>query len=446
MKKFSAILLYRVFLLVISTVILVWYTVEHQMWYFGIITGLIMTGIQTYGIYYYVVNTNRKLIRFFESIQYSDFTLKFRSDNHMGTSFQDINKQLNDVLEAFRQARAEREASLHYINTIVQHVNVGLISFSTTGNIELINSAAFRILGVYRLRNISELSKVHPDLVTILNSLSAGGKFLYRASDENQISINATAVSLRGRVVKLVTFQNIQAELQDKELEAWQNLTKILRHEIMNSITPIVSIIDTMKDIIAYDLYSGDTVNKEAISDLKEALQTVESRGRGIMNFVNAYREFTSIPTPKFSEIETGTLINDIISLVMPQLRQQNIRLSLDFGDKLLIHADSQQIEMVLINLLRNAAEALEKTEDPEIHIRSYTADNQVIIQITDNGTGIEQEALEKIFIPFYTTKKTGSGIGLSLSRQIMQMNRGNLKVQSELGKSTTFLMNFPQV
>ncbi len=445
MKKYSIILLYRIIFLIVSILGLTWFTIQMKMWYFGIISGTIIVGIQTYGLYHYTLNTNRKLIRFFESIQYSDFTLKFRSDNHMGESFQDLNRQLNDVLEAFRQARAEREASLHYINTIVQHVNVGLISFSASGNIELINSAAFRILGVYRLRNISELNKTHPNLAEILNNLTAGGKSLYRASEENQISINSTTVSLRGRIVKLVTFQNIQSELQEKELEAWQNLTKILRHEIMNSITPIVSLIDTMKDIIEMDL-SGNETNKEAIYDLREALQTIESRGRGIMSFVNAYREFTSIPTPKFGEIEIKTLISDIVSLIQPQLKQNQITLKLEIDEQLLILADVQQIEMVLINILRNATEALEKTEKPEIIIKAYTLDNQNIIQITDNGTGIEQEALEKIFIPFYTTKKTGSGIGLSLSRQIMQMNKGNLKVVSELGESTTFLMNFPQL
>jgi len=298
-------------------------------------------------------------------------------------------------------------------------------------------------LGIYRLRNISELSNsVHIGLYEILKGMPSGGKTLYITSNEQQITINSTTVSLRGRVIKLVSLQNIQSELQEKELDAWQNLTKVLRHEIMNSVTPIVSLASTMREIIEIDL-SEKTEIKETVDDLKEALQTIENRSKGIMNFVNAYREFTTIPKPVFTEITAKQLVGNLTNLILPQIKAKGINLQINIKQDFSLIVDNEQIDMVLINLMKNAIEAVENKLNPEIKILVYQADNQRFIEVSDNGSGIEPEAIEKIFIPFYTTKKTGSGIGLSLSRQIMQIHGGNLKVISKVGEGSKFLVIF---
>jgi len=441
MRHFAIGILWRVGILSIVLMGLVYFFLQDQ-WsavgLFGILGALIF-----FWIFNYTTSINRKLARFFESVRYSDFTVKFRSDNKLGKSFEEVNQQFNGVLEAFRQARAEKEANLHYINTIVQHVNVGLLSYDSSGNIELINNAAFRILNIYRLRNINELAKTaHAPLYDILESIPSGSKALYQTSNEKQISINAATVSLRGRVIKLISLQNIQAELQQKELEAWQNLTKVLRHEIMNSVTPIVSLASTMREIIELDLSEKEDI-QETVSDLKEALFTIENRSKGIMNFVNAYREFTSIPKPKFVETNSKEVISQVLNLVQPQLKEKEVALKTSFKEDFDLMADTEQIAMVLINIIKNAAESVENRLNPQIKISTYELDEQKIIEIADNGSGIEPEALEKIFIPFYTTKKTGSGIGLSLSRQIMQMHGGNLKVSSKVGEGSKFLIIF---
>lgn len=441
MRHFAIGIIWRVSILGIVLMGLVYFLLQNQ-WsavgLFSILVGLIFLWIFTY-----TTAINRKLARFFESVRYSDFTVKFRSDNKLGKSFEEVNQQFNGVLEAFRQARAEKEANLHYINTIVQHVNVGLLSYDSSGNIELINNAAFRILNIYRLRNINELAKTaHAELFEILKSIPSGNKALYQTSNEKQISINATTVSLRGRIIKLISLQNIQSELQQKELEAWQNLTKVLRHEIMNSVTPIVSLASTMREIIELDLSAKEEI-QETVSDLKEALFTIENRSKGIMNFVNAYREFTSIPKPKFGETNSKDLIAQVLNLVQPQLREKEIMLKTDFKEDFELVADTEQVAMVLINIIKNAVESIENRLNPQIKIKTYERDEQKVIEIADNGSGIEPEALEKIFIPFYTTKKTGSGIGLSLSRQIMQMHGGNLKVSSKVGEGSRFLIIF---
>ena len=441
MKHFSIGVIWRLGLLTLVLAVILYLSQQKQ--WFAAILSFVFLGFAFFSLFNYVSSVNRKLARFFESVRYADFTVKFRADNKLGKSFEEVNQQLNEVLEAFRQARAEKEANLHYINTIVQHVNVGLLSFDASGNIELINNAAFRALGIYRLRNISELNNsIHVRLYEILKNLPSGSKTLYETSSEQQITINSTTVSLRGRVIKVVSLQNIQSELQEKELDAWQNLTKVLRHEIMNSVTPIVSLASTMREIIEIDL-SDKIEIKETIDDLREALQTIENRSKGIMNFVNAYREFTTIPKPVFQETNSKTLVSHLLNLVQPQIKEKKIKLKTDFKHDFEVKADTDHIEMVLINLIKNAIEAVENKLNPEIKIRTYQADNQRFIEISDNGSGIEPEAIEKIFIPFYTTKKTGSGIGLSLSRQIMQMHGGNLKVFSKVGEGSRFLVIF---
>jgi len=438
MNRFSVNIFLRILLLTTTITAGIW------LWYIGgIIPGMIitiLTAVQVYGLYYYLNRVNRKLTLFLESIRYEDFSIRFNADNKLGRSFRALNQQFNEVLDAFRQTRAEKEANLKYIDTIVQHISIGMLSFDAEGKIELINPSAFRLLNIYRLRNISELKATHPDLPELLLQLRSGHKILYRTRQEQQLSIHAATIRLQGRLVKLISLQNIHTELQEKELEAWQNLTKILRHEIMNSVTPIVSLISTMQEIVELDI-APHTQHTEAIGDLQEALQTVESRSKGIMNFVNAYRDYTTLPKPQFTNVNLKALITSVSNLLMPELKQAGIHYQYNLEtDNVDIHADIAQLQMVLINLIKNAMDALEHTADPLINVKAYmNTPQQVCIAIIDNGPGIDADALNKIFIPFYTTKKKGSGIGLSLSQQIIQSHGGQLRVNSSGGGGTTF-------
>lgn len=398
-------------------------------------------------LYRYVTGVNRKLTRFLESVRYSDFAVSFRSDNALGRTFQGLNEQFNDVLEAFRQARAEKEANLQYLNTIVQHVGVGLLSFDAAGQVELVNQAALRLLGVYRLRTIGELQPTHPQLYALLTATQTTPAPTGPASQlvgvqsatlDSTLSVRCTTVRLRGRLITLVSLQNIRTELQQKELDAWQNLTKVLRHEIMNSVTPLVSLAGTMRQIVDHELTNGHAP-PDSVDDLREALSTIENRGRGIMQFVDAYRHFTSIPAPQFADVAVADLLRHVAQLVQPDLQHHHIALELPDNPPLTVRADAGQLEMVLLNLIKNAVESLDRTPLPRIRLDALSEGTRVLIRVSDNGPGIGPDALEQIFIPFYTTKKTGSGIGLSLSRQIMQLHGGQLTVESTPGQGSTF-------
>lgn len=397
-------------------------------------------------LYQYVTGLNRKLTRFLESVRYSDFTVAFRADSNMGPSFRDLNDQFNEVLDAFRQARAEKEANLHYVNTIVQHVSVGLLTFDATGQVELVNQTALRLLGIYRLRTLTDLNATHPHLAGLLQSATgASAPVAYQTGTDGELSVRCTAVRLRGRLVTVASLQNIRSELQQRELEAWQNLTKVLRHEIMNSITPIVSLAGTMRDIVETDLakpVAHDPQLTESVNDLRDALTTIEQRGAGVMQFVDAYRHFTTIPQPVFADVSVENLLRNVAQLAQPDAQKSRITIT-TASPNLAIRADTAQIEMVLLNLVKNAVESLEKTVNPAVRLEAAPDGPHVVIRVSDNGPGIEPEALEQIFIPFYTTKKTGSGIGLSLSRQIMQLHGGQLTAESTPGQGSTFKLVF---
>ena len=408
---------------------------------------LIVLAIQFVELYRFTSQTNRKLTRFLESIKYSDFISGFTSDNQLGKNFKELNEAFNEVLEAFRKARSEKEEHWQYLNTVVQQVRTGILSFDAQGDVQLINANARKFMGVTSISNLEELIDINPRLYKAIYDTEPGKSTLYKGGSDLLLTIQATEMRMRGDIVKLVTLQNIQTELQKQELEAWQNLTRVLRHEIMNSITPISSLTSTLREILVYDLKKVNEhyeLKNEGAQDLKEGLDTIESRSKGLIKFIDAYREYTSLPQPNFKVIKIRDLINKVENLMRNEIKKANIDLSISLNsDYLTIQADEEMIEQVLINLLKNAKEACSEIKNPKIEIHGGYADEHVVIQVSDNGPGIIPEAQDKVFVPFFSTKKTGSGIGLSLSRQIMQLHNGNLSLKSVPNVRTTFTMRF---
>jgi len=409
----------------------------------------VLISYQLYELFSYLENTNRKLIRFLESIKYADFTSLFASDNTFGKSFKHLNLAFNEVLDAFRKARAEKEENWQYLHTVVQHISVGIFSYDTEGNIHLINNVARRYLNAPQMHNIHELRASNPEMYGVIGDLKTGMSTLYRQSSDAHLSMSATELRLREKSYKIISMQNIQSELQQKEVEAWQNLSKVLRHEIMNSVTPIASLVTTLNDILAEELIWEDgalKLSSETLQDISEGLETIQSRSKALIKFINTYRSFTNIPTPQFEIVTIQKLFDSVSTLMSAEMDKAKVQYSATVASKSLeMRIDMELIEMVLINLLKNAIEALNIQEEQRyISLYAYqTYDHRIIIEVTDNGQGIILEALESIFIPFFTTKSDGSGIGLSWSRQIMQLHKGSLSVNSKVGGPTIFSMKF---
>lgn len=445
-KDFRIRVILRVIFLGLTMALFSFMVTRPNMLFAAILTFAILI-FQLGDIFRFVNQTNRKLTRFLESVKYSDFISGFTADNKLGKSFKDLNIAFNEVLEAYRKARSEKEEHWQYLNSVVQQVRTGILSFDTDGNIQLMNTNAKKFLGIISIRNIHELIAVNPKLYHALNSVGPGKSELYKGSNELYLTIQSTELRIRAVDVKLVTLQNIQPELQKQELEAWQNLTRVLRHEIMNSITPISSLTSTLREILDHDMERKNNhyeLKEEGAEDLKEGLSTIENRSKGLIKFIDAYREYTSLPEPKMNLVRLKDVIDKVAQLMKPELKKTNISFHSECpSEYLIIQADVEMIEQVLINLLKNAIEAMSETVNPRLELIGHYDESTVRIDVIDNGPGIIPEALKHIFVPFYTTKRTGSGIGLSLSRQIMQMHKGSITVESEPDVRTIFTLRF---
>lgn len=331
------------------------------------------------------------------------------------------------------------------------HVGIGLIIFREDGKIEIFNSAARRLLKNNKADNIQDLKEVSETLVNVFQKLKTGGRELVRTrigDDFLQLSVYAIELTLRGENVKLISIQNIQSELEEKEMEAWQNLVRVLTHEIMNSVTPISSLAGIVEEELKPHLSETEppVLTRDQLADIHLSLQTISKRSEGLIHFVKEFRSLTSIPKPRIVQISVRNLFDELSMLHKKEIADKNITLSISiYPEDLTLTADKNMIEQVVINLLKNAIQAFdEQTSNRVIELKANLNEkSRPVIAVKDNGTGIDPEAMEKIFIPFFTTKKTGSGIGLSLSRQIMRQHQGTLTVKSTVGKGTEFFMRF---
>lgn len=447
-RSFPLVLAWRIALLAALIATMVYFTLQPGK---GGHLPAVLAGIgalvAAFSLYRFVNDTNRRLARFFESVRYSDFAIRFSSGKEKGDSFAEVNRQFNEVLEAFRQTRAEKEANLLFLNTIVQHLSTGLLAFDAQKNVLVSNNAAFQLLGVYRLHHLNDLPERHKSLIHFVQNLHTKGKILYQPETGRQLSVQGVSVNLQGRAVCLLTLQNIHPELQRKEADAWRNLTRVLRHEIMNSVTPIVSLVETAQDIVQHEMPKNP-----ATLDLAEALDVVAVRSRGLVNFVEAYRNYTSIPQPRFDDISVRHLLDRVVQMTGSEQKESGIVLEVFVEPAdLKLRADAAQLEMVLLNLVKNAREALVNSggissgrQGGRITLRaSADARNRVFIEVEDNGPGIPQELLEEVFIPFFTTKPTGTGVGLSISRQIMQLHGGDIRINVAPGGGARFVLEF---
>lgn len=398
-------------------------------------------------------NTNKEVIDFLSSIRYDDFSHAYKLSGK-GGSFDELNREFNNVLQKFKQVRSEKEADYQYLRNIIHHIGIGILSFNKEGNVQIINTKAKRLLKVNRLRNIRKLESFSEEFVEQLIKLRTGTKALVKIRSNGEVvhlAIYAIELYLKGDEFKLVTIQNIHSELEEMEMTAWQNLIRVLTHEIMNSVTPVSSLSGVLESEVEYlQEQEGKPIEKEDLEDIHMAIQTIKRRSEGLIRFVNDFRSLTHLPEPNLDYISVAGLFSHIEMLMSQEFEQNNIVFSINLSLKdLIITADQQLIEQVLINLIKNAIQALEEFDETGKDYKSISligyqdSDNRPVITVRDNGPGIDKDALDRIFIPFFTTKKNGSGIGLSLSRQIMRQHKGNLTVRSEENKGTEFSLKF---
>lgn len=397
----------------------------------------------------YLNTTNRKISYFLESVQNDDSALSFPADS-VAPSTRHIYMALRKVNEQIQKLKIESQQKEQYFQTLLEQVATGIVTFDTKGFILHANTAAKKMLGVEVLTHISQLERVSENLYLAVCNIKPFEQKLVSVSSERgiiQLSLKATSFRVRDTDLVLLSIQDIRNELDEKELDSWMKLIRVLMHEIMNSIAPITSLSESLCQYFTIDGRPArpDELTESSIGTTLRGLQVIKDQGNGLMQFVESYRKLTRLPKPEKTNFAFEEIITRIKVLYASLENSDQVKLYVSAHPAdIHFYADENQISQVLINLAKNALQANEKNQDGKIYITAgYHADKRPQIKVSDNGPGIPEEILEQIFVPFFTTRENGSGIGLSLSRQIMRLHGGSLQVHSVPGKETVFTMSF---
>ena len=451
LNKFFINVFVRVTIIVLSCVVLGILLQHLDRGYYYTLTGIIfLIVLQAWLLVNEVNKTNADLEKFFSSVQDHDSSVRFQEESE-NSSFRKLHDRMNHLNTIIQNVKIENERANQFMQSIVDHVDIGLLSFDNEGKIEIYNRAAIRYVHVHQPRQLSSIKMQNEELFKIINSIRPGHDILYKTLIDNllqSILIKATEFRLDSKVIKLVSFQDITNELDKKELDSWQKLIRVLTHEIMNSISPITSLTSVIAGYFKKkddgNPVSPEKINHQIISKTLSGLNTIEETGKGLLDFVDKYRSLTSLPRPNFCLFTIESLFRNCRQLMESTISSDiKIRAGVNPED-IALSADYAQVEQVLINLIKNAGDAISDKKNGTIHLKAFRVDEGTIIQVEDNGTGISDDIMEDIFVPFYTTKANGSGIGLSLSRQIMQNHKGTISVNSAPDKGAIFTLKFP--
>ncbi|MGE0090718.1 MAG: PAS domain-containing sensor histidine kinase [Bacteroidales bacterium] len=443
-RNFRIVATFRILLLT-ATIFLFFYTLTLDYFITPFLIALVVV-FQIYLLYKFVDKTNRDLASFLESIRFSEFTRSFRIEG-MGSSFDELNKAFNDVIQDFQKVRSEKEEQYQYLQNLVRNIDVSLITYQRNGKVDMVNTAFKKLFQINNVKNLHDLEENNPELVNSLLKFEPGKNCLLKIQQEDdilQLAISGTEFKVNERSIILVTIKDIQHVLEEQETETWQKLISVLTHEIMNSITPISSLTSTLDLMLNNAISNHKNLTKESLSEISMAIKTIHKRSNGLLHFVNTYRNLTKIPKPNLKVARVKELLDDIYPLIKHELKNE---VAIEFTtnpESLEIYADIKLIEQVIINLITNAIHATENIPDAKIMVRGFlNKRGRPAIQVIDNGQGILKDVIDKVFIPFFTTKPKGSGIGLSLSKQIMRLHGGSITVQSEPNEGAVFTLTF---
>jgi signal transduction histidine kinase len=387
-----------------------------------------------------------ELNQFVESVHYRDFSRYF-DVKHAPAELQPLRKGFNEINSTFKVISKEKETQYHYLQKILELVDTGILSYELeSGTVVWMNESLKKLLHLPYLKTIHSLEKRDAVLHAELTALQPGETKIATVHSERdtfKVLLSATAFGIDGNRYKLIAFQNVNEALDETESKAWQKLLSVMTHEIMNSVAPISSLADTIKNRLQQSL--PEDSSDGALEDIAIGIDTIKRRSEGLLRFAETYRNLNKITTLNLKRIYVSELFSHLHQLMLPTLTKKGIELVilLKEGD-VSFQADTDLIEQVLINLLVNSIEAVKEREAPKIILSAGTTNTKkVILKITDNGSGMPEEVLDKIFIPFFSTKKNGSGIGLSLCKQIVMLHRGTIQVQSKEGEGTSFSLQF---
>lgn len=412
---------------------------------YGIYISIILC-FQVVGLIKFLNKTNRRIAFFFEAVENDDSAIHFPVYTK-DKSVKDLHKSLNRVNFLIQKIKIENRQQEQYYHSILEQAAVGLLTLNEKGHILLANKTAKILLNYEQLTHIEQLKRVHEKLFSLMSQLKPFDQKLTSITNERetiQLTIRSKPIMVGNENLILVIIQNINNELDEKETDAWIKLFRVLTHEIMNSIAPITSLSETLSTIYTKDTKAilPSELSKKDIKKTIKGLDVIKDQGKDLTNFVESYRTLTKIPKPEKEIVFVETLFSKIRILSSQEVGFQDIKFEVSIKpNNLEIYADEKQIIQVLLNVVKNAIQSINKKSNQGLIQLKAKKDehNNLIVSVTDNGLGIPLEIQDQIFIPFFTTKEEGTGIGLSLSKHIMRIHGGSLRVSFTSKTSTTF-------
>ncbi|GAA3514235.1 sensor histidine kinase [Aquimarina addita] len=417
-----------------------------SMYIYGIIAAGVATIFALNYLYTYIIKRFTEMDDFFEAVKYRDFSRWF-NEKSGPEDLRQLHKGFNEVNKTIQEINSKKETQYIYLQKIVEMIHTGIVAFNIeTGAVLWINDTFQKILNIPTLQNISFIKSRKPKLYTaIFQTNHVEGNTITIDVDQNkiQILISSSVFKIEKDAFKLIVLQNIDSTLNKNESEAWKKLLSVMTHEIMNSIAPISSLAETLQSNIRLSIENGEEYPLE-INDLHTGIESIKHRSEGLMKFAKTYRSLSKITHLNLGTVSVKELFENIRHLMQPSLDRKDILFNVVVDASLEIEIDRHLIEQVLINLLLNAIEACQSNTEPKIVLSAHkSVEGDIFIKVADNGKGIPDEIADKIFIPFFTTKKNGSGIGLSLSKQIMLLHNGTIQIHSIEGEGSVLSLVF---
>ena len=402
--------------------------------------------IQTSLLIRYVNRTNRELTRIFSSLWDQDTSFSLSPTDPAG-SFNEIAKVINETRQQIQKARIEKEKQYRYLQFIINHMNIGLLSFHTDGRVEHYNRTAGELLGSLELSELKSLNSLLPDFEKILQGMEAGQSKIVSISSDGepvQLLLRMTELIYDELPLKLISLQDVRTELDEQELISWKRLIRVLNHEVMNSLTPIRTLTHAI-DRSLLELHP-EGAHKNIINNIRANTRLIAKRASSLADFVNRYREITKIQDLSIQRFPVGSMLQEVKALFRKELSVSGSVCSIETNPpELQLEGDENMLKQVLINLLKNSLDAIKQSSDGHINLRAEKKKSQLIIYVEDNGPGIPKEYMEDIFTPFFSTRKDGSGIGLSFSKHIMRLHGAKISIRSDQGLGTTVSLSFIQ-
>jgi nitrogen fixation/metabolism regulation signal transduction histidine kinase len=400
-------------------------------------------------LWWFISRTNREVARFLNAARYADYSqrFEFRDD---GAGFGVLGQTFADILARMRDSGSSQQAEMHRLRALIEHIPVPLMTLHGDASVTLQNNAARRLFGAEHVTHLRDLRKFGAGFAESVETAAPGMRQLVRFDVEGieyKLTLAATELIVAGKSERLISLQDIQSELDATQAQAWEDLVKVLTHEIMNSITPVTSLAQTSSDLVEDVIrqHSSGGIVAEDLEDLHNAVRTVAKRSDSLLQFVDGYRQITRLSPPEKKRIRIKDLFDSALRLARAECPNARVAFSTNvYPQELTVYADRDLLEPVLINLLRNAWQACEARDGPEVRMSAQlNRRNNIVIEVSDNATGVPEDLARKIFVPFFTTKESGSGVGLALARQVMTAHGGFVRAHNNDSGGATFTLTF---